>query len=63
MSVTKILNEAQHLSSVSDRLGSLADQNPVVSEALLAIAGNIRESAVLLEVLVATRIEPASELQ
>jgi hypothetical protein len=63
MSVNKILNEAQNLSCVSDRLDSLADQHPAVSEALLVIAGNLRDSAVLLELLVTTRISQASELQ
>lgn len=63
MSVTKILNEAQNLSGVSDRLDSLADQHPAVSEALLVISGNLRDSAILLELLVTTRISQASELQ
>jgi len=63
MSATKILNEAQNLSGVSDRLDSLAEQNPVVSEALLIIAGNLRDSAVLLELLVTTRISQTSGLQ
>jgi len=63
MSATKILNEARNLSSVSARLDSLADESPVVSEALLVIAANIRDNAVLLELLVATRMPPASELQ
>jgi hypothetical protein len=63
MPTTKILNEAQTLSSVSARLDSLADQYPVVSEALLVIAGNIRDYAVLLELLVATKGLPDSELQ
>jgi len=63
MSATKILNEAQNLSGVSDRLDSLAEQNPAVSEALLIIAGNLRDSAVLLELLVTTRISQTSRLQ
>ena len=63
MSATKILNEAQNLSSLSDRLDSLADENPVVSEALLVIAGTIRDSATLLEVLVATKISRLAGLQ
>jgi hypothetical protein len=62
MSGTGILNEAQRLSSVSERLDSLADQHPAVTEALLLIAGNIRDTAVLLEILVATRIsEPSGQ--
>lgn len=63
MSATKILSEAQNLSGVSERLDSLAEDNPAVAEALLAIAGNLRDSAVLLELLVAIRIPITSELQ
>jgi hypothetical protein len=63
MSATKILNEAQRLSTVSARLDSLADQYPAVSEALLAISGNIRDYAVLLELLATTRLSPDLELQ
>jgi hypothetical protein len=44
-----ILHEVQQLYSVSDRLDSLAEQHPSVSEALL-------------EVLVATKIAPLSGL-
>jgi hypothetical protein len=63
MSATKLLTEAQTLSSVSARLDSLADQNPAVSEALLVISGNIRDYAVLLELLVTTRMSPDLKLQ
>jgi len=62
MSPTNILDEAQNLSSVSARLDSLADQYPAVSEALLVISGNIRDSAVLLELLVTTKMSPDLEL-
>jgi hypothetical protein len=63
MSATKILNEAQNLSSVSARLDSLADQYPAVSEALLVISGNLRDYAVLLELLVTSRMSADLELQ
>jgi hypothetical protein len=63
MSAIKILNEAENLSGVSDRLGSLADQYPVVSETLLAIAANVRSAATILEVLVETKIPPRSAVQ
>jgi hypothetical protein len=63
MSATKILDEAQRLNGVSDRLDSLAEHYPLASEALIVIAGNIRGSAVLLEVLVATKISPPLTLQ
>ena len=46
-----ILHEIQQLHSVSDRLDSLAEQHPLVSEALITISGNVRNTATLLEVL------------
>jgi hypothetical protein len=53
-----ILNEVQQLYSVSDRLDSLAGQHPLVSEALISSSGSVRNTATLLEVLVATKIAP-----
>jgi len=46
---------------VSDRLDSLAEQHPLVSEALITISGNVRGTAMLLEVLVATKMGLPSE--
>ena len=57
-----ILNEVQQLYNVSDRLDSLAGQHPLVSEALINISGSIRNTATVLEVLVATKIAPLSGL-
>jgi len=57
-----ILHEVQQLHSVSDRLDSLAEQHPLVSEALITISGSVRNSATLLEVLVAMKIAPISGL-
>jgi len=51
-----ILQEAQNLHDVSDRLDSLADEHPTVSEALLTISGNVRHTATLLQVLVVTKM-------
>ena len=51
-----ILHEAQQLHNVSDRLGLLAEEHPVLSEALVTISGSVRNTATLLEVLVATRM-------
>ena len=51
-----ILYEATQLYSVSDRLDSLAEEHPLVSEALITISENVRNTATLLEVLVATRM-------
>jgi hypothetical protein len=58
MPLNLILREAQQLHSVSDRLGSLAEEHPIVSEALLTISGSVRNTATLLEVLVATKMDP-----
>jgi hypothetical protein len=55
-----ILHEAQQLHNVSDRLDSLADEHPLVSEALITISGNVRHTATLLEVLVVTKMGPLS---
>ena len=56
MPSSAILNEAQQLHNVSDRLDSLAGTHPVVSEALITISGSVRNTATLLEVLVATKL-------
>lgn len=58
MHTNAILQEAQQLHSVSDRLDSLAGQHPLVSEALITISGSVRNTATLLEVLVATKMPP-----
>jgi hypothetical protein len=61
-----ILHEVQELYNVSDRLDTLAERHPVVSEALISISGSVRNTATLLEVLVATKmglltgLDPAS---
>ena len=55
-----ILHEAQQLHNVSDRLDVLAEEHPVVSEALITISGSVRNTATLLELLVVTRMGPLS---
>jgi hypothetical protein len=57
-----ILHEVQQLYRVSDRLDDLAEQHPLVSEALITISGSVRNTATLLEVLVATKMTPLSGL-
>ncbi|MGA8618929.1 MAG: hypothetical protein WB660_10495 [Candidatus Sulfotelmatobacter sp.] len=57
-----ILHEVQQLYSVSDRLDSLAEQHPLVSEALITISGSVRNTATLLEVVVAMKIATLSGL-
>jgi len=59
MSSTAILHEAQQLHDVSDRLASLADLHPHLSEAILTISGSLRQTATLLKVLVATKMGPS----
>jgi hypothetical protein len=55
MPFESILNEVDQLHSVSARLEGLADQHPPMSEALVGIAESVRNTAILLAVLVATR--------
>jgi hypothetical protein len=57
-----ILHEVQQLYNVSDRLDWLSEQHPLVSQALLTISGSVRNTATLLEVLVATKMPPMSGL-
>jgi hypothetical protein len=63
MSTVKIMDEAQKLNGVSDRLDLLADQHPKASDAIFSIARSIRDSAVLLEVLVVTKLSMPGGLQ
>ena len=56
MHPSAILHEAQQLYNVSDRLDLLAEQHPLVSEALITISGSVRNTAALLEVVVATKM-------
>jgi hypothetical protein len=57
-----ILLEVQQLYNVSDRLDLLAERHPLVSEALVTISGSVRNTATLLEVLVATKMGSLSGL-
>jgi hypothetical protein len=43
------LREAQQLHWTSKRLDTLADQHPLISEALITISGNVRHTDALLE--------------
>jgi hypothetical protein len=53
-----ILHEIQQLYRVSDRLDELAEEHPIISEALITISGSVRHTATLLEVVVATKLGP-----
>lgn len=56
MSSDAILSEVEVLNGASLRLEELAEHTPLLITALLTIAGNVRSSATLLAVLVATRL-------
>jgi hypothetical protein len=51
-----ILHEVQQLYNISDRLDVLAEKHPLMAEALVGISGSVRNTATLLEVLVATKM-------
>lgn len=59
MAFEAIMHEVNQLHSVSTRLEGLADMHPPVSEALLRIAGNVRSTATMLAVVVATKLHGA----
>ena len=48
--------EINSLIGVCEQLGSLANEHPLVGEALLRISGSLRNSATLLEVVLTTRL-------
>ena len=56
MASDAILSEIEHLHGVCTRLEAPAESTPHLTTALLTIAGNVRSSATLLAVLVATRL-------
>lgn len=53
-----IVQEVQLLNNVSERLVSLADQHPLLEDALMSISGSIRDTATLLDVFVRIRSKP-----
>jgi hypothetical protein len=59
MPANEILQEAKKLHKVSDSLDVLADQHAPISQALAILSGAVRNSATLLEVLVALKLRPA----
>lgn len=48
--------KSNQLHNVSTRLEGLAEQHPLVSEGLITMAGNVRSTATVLTVLVATKL-------
>jgi hypothetical protein len=55
MSFKAVQNEVDQINGVSSRLEELADQLPAVSKELFAISRSLRNTAILLTVLVAVR--------
>jgi len=55
MPFAEILREVDQLHSVSTRLEGLAETHQPLSEALLTIAGSVRNTATILAVLVAAK--------
>ena len=56
MPFAEILAEVDQLNLVGDRIEGLADHHPPVSEALIAVAGNVRSAATVLVLLVETKL-------
>jgi hypothetical protein len=62
MPANEILIEAGKLYKVSDSLDALAEKHAPVADALFTVSGNVRNTANLLQVLVAMRLGSPSEL-
>ena len=58
MPATQILQEARKLHQLSESLDTLAEQHAPLAEALTILAGTVRNSATLLEVLVTLKLGP-----
>jgi hypothetical protein len=56
MPATAFQYEIDQLKEVSTRLDLLADQHPIVEQEIISISGHVLSNAVLLEVLLATKI-------
>jgi hypothetical protein len=61
MPANEILQEAKKLHKVSDSLDLLAEQHAPIAEALSLLSGSVRNSATLLEVLVAVKMGQGPE--
>jgi hypothetical protein len=62
MIAKEIMLEAKKLYKISDSLDTLAHQHAPITEALTILSGSVRNSATLLEVLVALRLGPLPEV-
>lgn len=61
MAFEAIMAEVDQLNLTGDRIEGLAEHHPIVSEALITIAGNIRSTATVLAVLVETKLRGGDE--
>ena len=52
-----ILREAAHLHGVCERLDLLADEYPETRESLLRMSNTVRQTATIMEVFVATKLD------
>ena len=59
MTDTRLQHEIDQLKGVSTRLDSMAHEHPKMQDAIITIAGNVLNSALLLQVLMAMRRGPA----
>lgn len=57
MQANEILEKARKLREVSDDLSRLAERDEPLSEALALMSGNVCQSAVMLELLVAVKLD------
>ncbi len=58
MPVKALQFEIDQLRGVSTRLDTLADQHPTMEQEIISVSGNVLSNAVILEVLLTTRIKP-----
>lgn len=56
MAFEAIMAEVDQLNLAGDRIEGLAEHHPIVSQALVTIAGNVRSTATVLAVLVQTKL-------
>lgn len=56
MAFEAIIAEVDQLNLAGDRIEGLAEHHPVVSEALITIAGTVRNTAIVLAVLIETKL-------
>jgi hypothetical protein len=63
MAAYQILEQASKLYAVSESLNDLAQHDAQVAEALRLLANSVRQSATLLEVMVAVKLTPDADVE